>query len=133
MPEFESFSRFRELNVKTLLYYQVELAYLEGQLKVLEDADSRRRGLPEGDYAKWAVNLIQCQEGPSDLRKNKQWKVVDKIRKILKEYSKTYKYDPGFRVLIAPCLFQMKPYFSTQKYQDYPILRAATLKACGHG
>lgn len=90
--------------MKTLLYYQVELAYLEKELKLLENVDSSKRGQPEGDYAKWAENLIQCKEEPSTPRNHKQWKVVDKIRKVLKAYSKTYKYDPGVRVLTAPCV-----------------------------
>jgi len=35
-PSVEAFPRFRELNVKSLLYYQVELSKLEQQLQQIE-------------------------------------------------------------------------------------------------
>src|SRR5215469_422462 len=120
-PEFEAFSRFRELNVKTLLYYQVELAYLERKLKTFEEADSVKRGQPEEEYAKWADKLIKCQEESSGPKNHKQWKVVLKIRNVLKEYSKPYRCDLGVRVLTTPCVFQMTPYFNMQTYQVYQI------------
>jgi len=132
-PEFEAFSRFRELNVKNLLYYQVELAYLERKLKTFEEIDSVKRGQPEEEYAKWADKLIKCQEESSGPKNHKQWKVVLKIRNVLKEYSKPYRCDLGVRVLTTPCVFQMTPYFNMQTYQVYQILTAATLRAYGHG
>jgi mannose-6-phosphate isomerase class I len=87
-PEFESFCRFRELNVKTLLYYQVELAQLEQKLKKVEKRDSGRRDSDEGKYAKFAVNMIPRNDNPNDSATPKQWRLIKKIRKVLKEYSK---------------------------------------------
>ena len=104
-PEFESFSRFRELNVKNLLYYQVELAYLERKLKKYEEEDSGRRGQPEAEYAKCAHKMIERQEEPLGPKSHRQWKVVLKIRNVLKEYSKTFIYDLDVRVLTSPFVF----------------------------
>jgi hypothetical protein len=89
-PGLESFSRFRELNVKNLLYYQVQLAALEKDLEESEDTDySEQRG---EKYATYAVNMIESVD--DDLgtgaggRQDRQVDIVMKIRRILKEYNK---------------------------------------------
>jgi hypothetical protein len=89
-PGLESFSRFRELNVKNLLYYQVQLAALEKDLEESEDTDYREQ---RGEkYAKFADNMIESVD--DDLgtsasgRQDRQVDIVMKIRRILKEYSK---------------------------------------------
>jgi len=129
-PEFEAFPRFRELNVKTLLYYQVELALLEQRLKRTEKSDEKKKksGQDENNYAKFANNMIPLN--PDDPPKTKQWTLVLRIREVLKQYSKAYQYDTGVRVLTA---FQIKPCFSTHKYQNYQMLTAAILTPYGSG
>jgi hypothetical protein len=90
-PDFEAFPRFRELNIKTLLYYQVELAYLEGKLKNIEQIDFMKMGQDSDRYSRRADKLIQCQDEPSNPKSHKQWKMVLRIRNVLKEYSMAYK------------------------------------------
>jgi len=88
VPDLEAFSRFRELNMKNLLYYQVELADLERKLDRVEHRDWMNRTSEEGEYAKRAYKLIECQ----DLKdgKHEQWQLVLRIRERLSQYSKTY-------------------------------------------
>ncbi|KAH8887885.1 hypothetical protein GQ53DRAFT_768191 [Thozetella sp. PMI_491] len=91
-PGFQSFSRFRELNVKNLLYYQVELAGLEADLQAAEESD-----VNDGfRYNRFAVDMIESHEitsaeenlseGEKD-RKKQQSELVFKIRLLLKEYN----------------------------------------------
>lgn len=90
-PGLESFSRFRELNVKNLLYYQVQLAALEEDL---EEAEKKDYGEQQGEekYAKYAVDMIESGDDDPGTgaggRQDRQVDIVMKIRRILKEYSK---------------------------------------------
>ncbi|KAH7011101.1 hypothetical protein EDB80DRAFT_384078 [Ilyonectria destructans] len=88
VPEFEAFSRFRELNIKNLLYYQVEIACLEAKLKGLEDRDAAAKatGGVEAKYSRLAERMIRCQDLPNP-KDHLQWDVVTKIRERLKEYN----------------------------------------------
>ncbi|KAH7110731.1 hypothetical protein EDB81DRAFT_954024 [Dactylonectria macrodidyma] len=88
VPEFEAFSRFRELNIKNLLYYQVEIACLEAKLKSLEvrDAATKATGGLEANYSRLAERMIRCQDR-SNPKDHLQWDVVTKIRERLKEYN----------------------------------------------
>ncbi|KAH8891763.1 hypothetical protein GQ53DRAFT_746258 [Thozetella sp. PMI_491] len=83
-PGIASFSRFLELNIQNLLYYQVELAYLENKLHQFESLDSMsRRG-----YESNARKLVQCGERfPVGSEQRQQWDLVCKIRTTLKEYN----------------------------------------------
>jgi hypothetical protein len=86
-PEFQTFSRFRELNVKNLLYYQVEITQLSEKLKKQELKDWKKRGMSDaGKYAKFAEELFLCK----DTQDNKQWGLLVDIRERLKEYSNLY-------------------------------------------
>lgn len=78
-PDFAAFPRFRDLNVKSLLYYQCELHSLQKKLHKLEHADKahpqrKRYSL----YADYLVNEVNASE---------QLETIRKIRKVLKEYS----------------------------------------------
>jgi hypothetical protein len=75
---FEAFSRFRDLNVKNLLYYQVELEMIRHELEKQERSD--RGEISTGEYAKYAQDLIGTATD--------QWDLVRKLRDCLKEYSK---------------------------------------------
>lgn len=132
-PEFEAYSRFRELNVKNLLYYQVELTELREELKKLELDDWRKRELSDaGKFAKYADYLIASPtlESPKD---RKQWKVVVKIRKLLKQYSKLDRSDRDRRALTVPPNLQMPPCYNTKRCPHYQTLTAATLRNCENG
>lgn len=81
-PDFAAFSRFRELNIKSLLYYQVQLKMLRNDLHKQEYVDngSRKESGPE-KYAERADFLIMDEN-------SEQFKLIKKIRRVLKEYSK---------------------------------------------
>lgn len=84
-PGWESYSRFRELNVKNLLYYQVELSVLSAELTKIENEDRNKKGDVAEMFARNAELLIEADQ--------EQWKIVLKIRRLLKQYSKLYRCD----------------------------------------
>jgi hypothetical protein len=88
-PDIESFSRFREMNVKNLLYYQVELTVLGDELTNMELKDWRKRGMSQvGEFAKYADSLVDSKIDLSNAKDHRQWDLVLKMRERLKEYSK---------------------------------------------
>jgi len=77
-------ARFQKLNVKTLLYYQVELADLEEQLKETEDKDYKAVATDGAhNFAENASSMITRK-----VEDETQWDLVLRIRRTLKEYSK---------------------------------------------
>jgi hypothetical protein len=84
-PDFASFSRFRDLNIKSLLYYQAELTKLRKKLHEQEWEDYRRGDNKARDYAERADFLINSKKKDC----HEQWKLVEEIRIILKEYSES--------------------------------------------
>jgi hypothetical protein len=88
-PDFACFPRFPDLNIKSLLYYQVELTCLRKELHQIE-WDDRRNG--EGDVREYATRADYLID-PFDLddeSNKKQWKLIRRIRVLLKEYSKLH-------------------------------------------
>jgi hypothetical protein len=79
-PCFECFSAFRDLNIKSLLYYQAQLTQLREDLHKTEWGDHNKGG----DRARLCanVNLLGKNVGKEQLDK------VKEIREVLKEYSK---------------------------------------------
>ncbi|RYP04176.1 hypothetical protein DL764_004627 [Monosporascus ibericus] len=88
-PEWQAFPRFRELNVKILLYYQVELDQLQADLRDAEGIDSERKkypNAPQGLYGKYADKMIEYRDS-DDEKRSRQWGLVIRIRTLLKEYN----------------------------------------------
>jgi Family of unknown function (DUF6594) len=77
-PDFAAFSRFRELNIKSLLYYQAQLTTLKAELHKQEYEDKR------GTAPQFAsrADFLMMSEGSAQL------KLIKEIRVVLKEYSK---------------------------------------------
>lgn len=94
-PEFEAFARFRELNVKNLLYYQVELDYLGDMLRMQELRDSNpvARHATDQKFSKFPVEMIQqyedeqSKDGKYTGEHCWQWDYVLRIRRCLREYN----------------------------------------------
>lgn len=78
-PEFAAFSRFRDLNIKSLLYYQCELNVLREKLNYKENVDLNNGN----DYNVNAEKLITADPVPE------QYKMILDIRALLKEYSES--------------------------------------------
>jgi hypothetical protein len=86
-PGFESFQTFRDLNIKSLLYYQAELCSLRKQLHKLEWKDHRTGKLPHAE--EFCANIEFLVQSADDKQKRKkQIDLVKQIRVVLKEYSK---------------------------------------------
>jgi len=89
-PVVRCFSRFELLNMKTLLYYQVELVALQAELEQQEKNDVEAIWANKGDdYAEKPDNLIQSMMDmhSSQLAKKPQWQIIMRIRKTMTEYS----------------------------------------------
>ena len=86
-PEYASFQRFRDLNVKNLLYYQAELDDLRHQLHETEWKDHLEGGFPDAEVLNSNIASL-VQSGESDERRARmQWETVQRIRHVLREYS----------------------------------------------
>jgi hypothetical protein len=84
-PEFEAFARFRELNVKNLLYYQVELDYVSDLLRREELRDRKLAHMDEKRaFSQCPLKMIKKFE---DDGKCKQWEYVLRMRRCLREYN----------------------------------------------
>ncbi|KAH8592287.1 hypothetical protein B0O99DRAFT_517767 [Bisporella sp. PMI_857] len=85
-PDFAAFSRFRDLNIKSLLYYQTELTILKRKLHRAEWKDHWQGAGHASKYWKYASKLVNSQDQKSDDLKE-QWRLVKNIRVVLKEYN----------------------------------------------
>ena len=97
-PELLVLRTFSALNIKTLLYYEAELAQLEVELQEIESEDQACGISPRQQYgADWkslsaspdahmvsSTNLLT--QHPRDAL---QWQVFSRVRIVLREYSKT--------------------------------------------
>lgn len=82
-PDFAAFSRFRDLNIKSLLYYQAQLTLLRKELQDKESADNARpSGEKRSKFGERADFLVEA-----DGENRNQFVIVEKMRKVLKEYS----------------------------------------------
>jgi hypothetical protein len=79
-PKLAAFSRFGDLNVKSLLYYQAQLIRLRKKLHLQEKRDEEGGNEATKDFANRADSLV-VSEGSA------QWKLITEIRLLLKEYS----------------------------------------------
>lgn len=90
-PDFQAFPSFRDLNIKSLLYYQAELTYLRESLHRAEYDDFRLkdRHLPGADkFEENLDDLIRSQDYEDNCSR-KQWDLIVRIRQVLKEYSES--------------------------------------------
>jgi hypothetical protein len=89
-PELEAFGRFRELNIKNLLYYQVELEFLQAALEDEEVRDaSGSPSDPDGEFHKDANSMMNRDLITMKLEdpKSPQWATVLELRRCLHDYN----------------------------------------------
>lgn len=79
-PDFEAFDRFEELNVKNLLYYQVELALIKRRLEKWERDD--RNNLSDENRSKFYTMANKLVGSDTS-----QWRNVLKMRECLNGYN----------------------------------------------
>ncbi|KAK5635368.1 hypothetical protein RRF57_011080 [Xylaria bambusicola] len=109
-PDFEAFSRFQDLNVKNLLYYQVELDLLRRRLKEQERQDSVSSG-EKRDFAKTAEILIESESDQRDQ--------VQKLRTLLREYNEALLQYAQISALPAPASDNMKELVEWLQHPKY--------------
>lgn len=88
-PTLQSFSRFHEANMKNLLYYQVQIAKLERELKEGEWDDLKNTANMEKSEQQACFAEIMVGEPSSQ-----QWKLVLELRKCLHQYSEISPLSP---------------------------------------
>jgi hypothetical protein len=100
--DFEAFPRFEELNVKNLLYYQVELASIKIRLERREKSDRNVSSeiSDAADFHKYAHKLIDSE---SD-----QWDEVVKLRTALDGYNRSLLQYAQVSALAEPSTGNMK-------------------------
>jgi len=95
-PDFQALPSFRDLTIKSLLYYQAELTQLRTKLYDAEYEDfspGKSRKIRGAD--KYAENLEYLFRSQNSKNPNahkhlhKQWDLIAKIRQVLKEYRKS--------------------------------------------
>jgi hypothetical protein len=89
-PGFASFQAFRDLHIKSLLYYQAELVSMREEIHGIEWENHDRGGFPASEkLSEDAEFLLQTESnfGPQD-KGSKQIRKIKDMRKVLKEYSK---------------------------------------------
>lgn len=89
-PDFAAFSRFRDLNIKSLLYYQAQLRNLKARLAECERYDKFQGEGGNGLLAQNIDYLVNSPKCPN--RSQEQWALILEIRRVLKEYSKWTQY-----------------------------------------
>lgn len=82
-PTLQSFSRFHEANMKNLLYYQVQIAKLERELKEQEWDDLRETANMDKSEQQACFAEIMVGEPSSQ-----QWQLVLELRKCLHQYNR---------------------------------------------
>lgn len=91
LPQLGVFRRFGALNMRSLLYYQAELAQIEQDLIQTELEDARNTQDLQGDYCGNWADLSGSTTDHNQEFSGEQWELVLKMRKLLKEYSKIFK------------------------------------------
>lgn len=96
-PELLIVRSYSSLNIKSLLYYEAELAHLEVELLEVESDDRDCGSSPRRDFvADWRslstapgyVSLMKAYGQPRDEREALQWQIMCRIRAVLRDYSK---------------------------------------------
>jgi hypothetical protein len=90
-PDFEAFPTFKDLQLKSLLYYQGELDYLRKELHKLEWQDHRDGTFVGAEQLSERVDtLVVCGEigrEEKDSTAGQQMELVERIRTVLKNYN----------------------------------------------
>jgi hypothetical protein len=89
-PGFESFQAFRDLHIKSLLYYQAQLVELRQDIHKLEWKDHSEADFPLHERLSKSVDFLLKTESNagSNSERSKQIVKVKEMRNVLKEYSK---------------------------------------------
>ncbi|KAK4224475.1 putative isoleucyl-tRNA synthetase [Podospora fimiseda] len=123
-PDFEAFPRYPELNIKNLLYYQVELATIMADLERQERAD---RDLPE-NVAHLSEHQFHTVADKMVGSETDQWDQVIKLRECLKGYNEALLLYAQVSALPSPSRRNMK---ELVRWIVAPLAGNFKVKGCG--
>lgn len=87
-PDLEAFPPYRDLHIKSLLYYQAELDGMRTRLRDIELFDYRNGQFEQAkDIAKNVDKLLDCKDNDQATGGRYQLDLVTDMRRVLKEYS----------------------------------------------
>ena len=78
-PAVAAFARFHDANIKTLLYFQVEIAQIQSLLTLQEEVD---HDVPAGQESPCDIPSTMVEPRPI------QWVLIERLRKCVHQYSK---------------------------------------------
>jgi hypothetical protein len=114
-PDFEAFPLFKDLNIKSLLYYQAELDELRTELHETEWKDHRRGQFKDAEKLGERVDYLLKTKDSEDVEERHQMKLMARIRAVLKEYSE-FITAPEIAVIY---ILQTTLYFNIPKSQRF--------------
>jgi hypothetical protein len=85
-PDFEAFQSFKDLSIKSLLYYQAELDKLREDLHRLEWRDFQNEPFPDAKLCCVRASTILLGKDSDNVKARKQYNLMKRIREVLKEY-----------------------------------------------
>jgi hypothetical protein len=88
--DFEAFPRFRDFNIKSLLYYQCELSALREELHALEWDDHLQSEFDDAPKFSSRVDSLLLSQRNTSEREHRQIDLVNKIRDTLDKYSTSH-------------------------------------------
>jgi hypothetical protein len=118
-PGLEAFPSFRELNVKSLLYYQAELDQLQEELHECEWEDHTRRNFGKAGLLNAYLDSLRLCKDSEEKGAQKQFRLIEEIRVVLEKYSKSM-ISTLFAITLANTLiWQMPHYYSTTRSKRF--------------
>lgn len=87
-PGFEAFPSYKDLHIKSLLYYQAELAEIKKELHIQEWVDHRLNPFENAYTLSSRVDTLLLCDDKTEAEKTAQIDLVKKMRIVLKDYSK---------------------------------------------
>ncbi|KAK4650957.1 hypothetical protein QC762_701100 [Podospora pseudocomata] len=116
-PDFVAFSRFHDLHIKNLLYYQVELSVLREQLKDLEELDRDSNGLDLHGESEFHKEPEKIFWGPGT--DSKQFLKIRELRECLKGYDEALLQYSQISTLPEPSTHNMRQLVKWLQDEDH--------------
>ncbi|RDW63414.1 hypothetical protein BP6252_10959 [Coleophoma cylindrospora] len=129
-PGFEAFPAFRELSIKSLLYYQAELNDLRAELHKQEWYDHRNQPFSRSEQCSARVDVVMtvCGKHDDDLKRQKaaqkQRDLMNRIRVSLKEYNEAllqYSQITAFPEADSFNLKNLRKWLCRSQAENFPI------------
>jgi hypothetical protein len=131
-PDLEAFPPYRDLHIKSLLYYQAELDSLRSRLQDIEMFDYRQGQFKQAkNIAKNVDELLDTKDNEQEPGAHYQLDLVNDVRRVLKEYSMLHIYQLHRSMNLL--LLQVKLYCCTSRLMRFlrPTKSTSTVSVFG--